>query len=113
QQLAIARRDKDRRSEANALGSLGIGYKHGGRLDLAIECYQQQLAIARELHDRRGEGSALFNMSLALYELGQTAQAITQAQASLRIFEQVSPLDVEKVRTPLAAWYRGASVDSP
>ena len=60
-----------------------------GEMRRAIEYYEQLLAIAREIGDRRVEGNALFNMSLALDELGDLAQAILNAEAPLKIYEQI------------------------
>jgi tetratricopeptide (TPR) repeat protein len=104
QYRAIAREIGDRRGEGNALGNLGIAYATLGETRRAIEFYEQQLVIAREIGDRRGEGNALSNMSLALDTLGEREQAILNAEAALKIFEQIESPYAERVRNRLAAW---------
>jgi hypothetical protein len=70
----------------------------------AIESYEQQLVTVREIGDRRGEGIALWNMSLAVDKLGDRAQAITHAEAALRIFETIEDRNASKVPAALAQW---------
>ena len=60
--------------------------------------------MARETGDRRSEGIALWNMSLALSKLGDLTQAIANAGAALKIFEQIEDPNAEKVRQQLAEW---------
>ena len=88
----------------NALGNLGNVYRNLGEVRKAIEFYEQPLTIAREIGDRRGEGIALWNMALALEELGDRAQAIACAEASLKIREEIEDPFAPQVRAKLAAW---------
>jgi len=104
QHLAIARETGDRRGEGRALGNLGIAYKHLGETRKAIEYYEQTFAIERETGDRRGQGISVWNMSLSLYQLGERKQALANAEAALRIFEEIESPDAEKVRRRLAEW---------
>ena len=106
QRLIIAREIGDRRGEGNALGNLGNAYYSLDEPRRAIEFHERDLVIRREIGDRRGEGNALWNMSLALDELGKRADAIANAEAALRLFEQIEDPNAEKVRRKLAEWQR-------
>lgn len=66
----------------------------------------QALPIFREIGDRGGEGTDLWNMALALAKLGERKEAITHAEAALKIYETIESPDVEKVRKQLAEWGR-------
>ncbi|HWX42052.1 MAG TPA: tetratricopeptide repeat protein, partial [Blastocatellia bacterium] len=79
-------------------------YSYLGECRRAIGYYEQQLAIVREIGDRRGESNALWNLSLALDEIGNRAEAVKNAEASLEIREQVDDPLAEKVREKLAEW---------
>jgi len=68
-----------------------------------------RLAIAREIGDRRGEGNALWNSALALDKLGDRAQAITRAEAALRIREAIEDPNAAKVRARLAEWRKAGA----
>ena len=104
QQLVIVREIGDRRGEGIALGNLGVAYKNLGETRRAIEYYEQYLAIAREIGYRRGEGDALFNMSLVLDQLDDRAQAILNAEAALKIYEQIESPSADRARNLLAKW---------
>ncbi len=104
QHLDIAREIGDRRGEGAALGNLGNAYSNLGEYRKAIEFYEQHRAIAREIGDRRGEGNALWNRALALRKVGRKAEAIADAEASLRIFEQIEAPHAAMVRDGLASW---------
>jgi hypothetical protein len=45
-------------------------------------------------------------MALALAKLGERKEAITHAEAALKIYETIESPDVEKVRKQLAEWGR-------
>ncbi len=104
QHLRIARGIGDRRSEGDALGDLGLAYFSLGEYRHAMEFQEQYLQIACEIGDRRGEANALWNMSLAFDKLGDRAKAIANAEAALKIYEQIEHPSVEKVRKRLADW---------
>jgi tetratricopeptide (TPR) repeat protein len=75
-----------------------------GETRRAIELYEEALSIAREIGDRRGEARHLWNMGQALDKLGDRAQAVTHAEAALRLFEQVENPYSEIARKQLADW---------
>jgi tetratricopeptide (TPR) repeat protein len=102
--LAIHREIGDWRGEAMALGNLGIAHYRLGQHRQAIEFYSQQLQIARANHERRGEGNALWNISLALDEVGQREKAIEFADAALKVREEISDPNAQKVATRLREW---------
>jgi CHAT domain-containing protein/Flp pilus assembly protein TadD len=87
--LAIARSIKDRESEGNALGNLGVAYRSLGDYAKAIEYAQQSLAIARSIKDRQSEGAALGNLGLAYLSLGDYAKAIEYQQQLLTIARSI------------------------
>jgi tetratricopeptide (TPR) repeat protein len=102
--LAAARRLKDRAGECQHLGNLGLICHGLGEYRRAIEYYGQSLAIALEIHDRQREGRVLFNASLTLDKLGERAKAIENAQAALKIFEQIEVPNAAKARKQLEEW---------
>jgi len=102
--LAIHREIGDWRGEGVALGNLGIACYRLGQQREAIAHFGRQLEIARSGSDRRGEGNALWNISLALDELGERSRAIEYAEAALRIREETTDPNAEKVRARLVEW---------
>ncbi len=87
--LAAAQRLKDRASEGNALGNLGVAYKNLGKIEHAIQFYEQRLFIARELGDRRGEGNVLGNLGTAYAALGEIQRAIQFYEQRLLIAREL------------------------
>jgi tetratricopeptide (TPR) repeat protein len=102
QALVIARQIGDRRHEGAALGNLGNRYADLGETTLALNSYNQQLSIARATGDPESEGNALW--SLALDKLGDRPQAITYAEAALKVYEQFEGPRVSQVRQQLSHW---------
>lgn len=102
QSLMFKRSVGSKRDESSTIGNLGLAYADLGETRRAVEYHEQHLAIAREIGDRRGEGTALFNMSLALDKLGDRTQAILNATAALKIFEQIESPSADIVRNALA-----------
>ncbi|HXJ92934.1 MAG TPA: tetratricopeptide repeat protein [Terriglobia bacterium] len=103
-QLAITREIGDRLGEGQALGNLGSAYHSLGEYTRAIEYYDQDLDVVRAIGDRRGEGTALFNKSLTLERLGQRKNAIENAEAALRIYEQIEAPYAAEVRKKIEEW---------
>ncbi len=85
----------DRRSEGNALGSLGPAYADLGEPRRAIELFEQRLAIAREIGDRDGEGAAFGNMGLTYANLGESRRAIELFEQHLAIAREIGDRDGE------------------
>jgi tetratricopeptide (TPR) repeat protein len=102
--IEIAHRIGDRRSEGIAVGNLGCTFRSKGDDRRAIEYHVRCLQIAREIGDLGSEGTSLWNMSLSLDKLGDRAEAIVNAEAALKIYEQIEHPSVEKVRKKLAGW---------
>ena len=71
-----------------------------------IAWLEAALAAARRLKIRDAEGAHLGNLGSAYYALGDRAQAISHAEAALKIFEQIESPLAEKVRKKLAEWER-------
>jgi CHAT domain-containing protein/tetratricopeptide (TPR) repeat protein len=85
QALTIYRATKDRRSEGNTLGNLGMTYGDLGNYDKAIRYAEQSLEIAREIKNRVGEGNALGNLGNAYHLTGNYTKAIEYQEESLLI----------------------------
>lgn len=104
QALVITREIGNRYVEGKTLGNMGNAYADLEEIPGAIEFYEQRLIIARELGDQRGEGNALWNTSLALDKLGDRAKAIKDAEAALKIYEDIESPIAARVREQLARW---------
>ena len=83
--LKAARSSGSQYDEGAWLGNLGNAYADLGRLDEAIDHYQQALAISHEIGDRRGEGTRLGNLGNAYRNLGRLDEAIDHYQQALAI----------------------------
>lgn len=94
-QADAARRLGDKPQEGNALGNLGVSYRHLGEPHKAIECLKQRLSIAREIGDRRGEGTALCNLGNTYSDLGKFRAAIQYFEQALVIAHKISDRHLE------------------
>ena len=83
--LAAARRLKDRASEGQHSGNLGLAYADLGETRRAIEFHEQALAALREIKDRRGEGATLGNLGNVYADLGETRRAVEFYEQQLAI----------------------------
>lgn len=108
--LAISREIGDRLTESVNLGNLGLSYKLLGDHRRAIRHLEESQSIAREIGDLRGEAISLFNsVPVLLYGLGDRTQAIANAEAASKIFEQLDDPDmVRETERALSVW-RGAT----
>jgi predicted ATPase/class 3 adenylate cyclase len=83
QALALARRQGDRRAEANALRCQGILALYGGRMDEGRRLCEQALALHRELGHRRAAAVLMGNLGLFEFELGRPGPARAAHEAAL------------------------------
>ena len=102
--LKINREVNDHRSEGYALGNLAKAYAALGDHHRALELFKENLAIARELIDPQSEGYALFGSSLSLWQIGDLAGAMANAEAALEVFERIEDICAGKVRDQLSRW---------
>ena len=109
QALKINREVQDRRSEGYALGNLGKAYAALGEHRRALDLFKQNLDIARDLNDPQSEGYALFGSSLSLWETGERAEAIANAEKALKKLESIEDVYATKVRGQLTAWHERGS----
>ena len=79
----------DRYAEGAHLGHLGLAYSALGRVEEAIERYQQVLIIRRETGNRRSEGAWLGNLGNAYRDLGRVEEAIEHHQQALTISREI------------------------
>jgi tetratricopeptide (TPR) repeat protein len=78
-----ARKLGDRRSEEQALGSLGVAYEALEDYAQAIEYYEQRLSVARAIPDPRVEKQALCSLRVACYALGDYAKVMEYHEQGL------------------------------
>lgn len=94
----------DRRHQAATLNCVGLAHLDRREFDEAVLAFDEQLVLCREMEDPRGEGKALFNKALTLNEFGDHAQALSLAEDSLTIFEQLEAPEVEIVKATISSW---------
>ena len=73
----------------SSVGALGTAYHHAGRVQTAIECFEEALSLARELQNRESEGACLGNLGDCHSDLGQTARAIEYHEQALAIAREI------------------------
>ncbi len=78
-----------------ALGNLGLAYIVLGKMEKAIEYYQQALVISRKIKDRQGECSDLGNLGSAYAVLDQVEKAIVYYQQALVISREIKDREGE------------------
>ncbi|WP_448603995.1 tetratricopeptide repeat protein [Thermoleptolyngbya sp.] len=71
------------------LSQIGNSYSSLGKLEKAMEYYQQALHFTRETGDRQGEGNALGSLGIVHHILGQYEQAIDFHQQYLSIAREI------------------------
>ena len=74
-----------RKAQADQLFRQGIEQYQQGKLDAAIESWQQALSLYRQLQDREGEGVALGNLGATYLSLGNYSKAIEFLEPFLAI----------------------------
>jgi CHAT domain-containing protein len=104
QSLAISREIKDRLSEGQSLGNLGIAYQNLGKYDKAIEFQMQFLAIAWEIKSRYGERISLNNLGESFNTLKQPELAILFYKQSVNVLESIRK-DIKKLDKDLQQSY--------
>jgi CHAT domain-containing protein/Tfp pilus assembly protein PilF len=87
--LAVARKFKDRDSEATTLNSIGEVYYAIGKLQQALEFFNMALPIHRAVPNRRGEAITLNNIGEVYREIGQTKRALEFLNMALPIHRAV------------------------
>jgi predicted ATPase/class 3 adenylate cyclase len=83
--LTLAREVGDRRTAAEALGSLGILAAHQHDVQRATVCLEESLAIARELGSSRSAARALNNLGVMAYFEGAWAEAVACFEEALTL----------------------------
>lgn len=86
--LSVVREIGDRGGEGTVLGNLGSAYSDLGRVEEAIEYYEQALSIAREIGDRGEERRHLGNLGIAYAALGRHQEALSAYGYALELDPQ-------------------------
>jgi tetratricopeptide (TPR) repeat protein len=87
--IRAARIRNNRSSEGILLGNLGILYKNLGKIQTAINYYNQSLAIAVEINDKRNEGNWLGNLGNSYYQLGNVRTSIKYFEQAVAIAREI------------------------
>lgn len=87
--LALAKANRDRYGEAQALGNLGNIYSALSDSQRALDYQQQSLLIAQEIRDRLQEAQALLNIGTAYSYLGNYSKALGYHEQSLVIVQEL------------------------
>jgi tetratricopeptide (TPR) repeat protein len=106
QVLAIARKVKDRKWEALALGNIGALYSKIGQPQKALEYYKQALPIERAVGDRAGEAVSLHNIGALYSDIGQPQKALEFYNQALRIKAAVGGGASEAITLKLKGLWR-------
>jgi tetratricopeptide (TPR) repeat protein len=97
-----ARRLGDRRAEGNHLVRLGKAHRDLGKLEEAVDYFQQAVSVARQAGDRRSEGAWLANLGQVYHDQGLTAPARDSWTQALALLEAVEDPRAESVRRSLS-----------
>ena len=79
---AIAQTTQNPKAEADRVLVQGIQQYEAGRIEAALQSWQQALTLYRQAQDRKGEGDALNNLGLVLQILGQLRQSDRSSSAA-------------------------------
>lgn len=113
QDLAITREIGDKRGEKVVQGSLGFAHYKLGDYRRAFECHERCLLLAKETGDKRNQGKALWNMSMALHAVGERDHAIANAEAALKLFEELEDGFARRVSRHLEMWRAERDASGP
>jgi len=100
--LVIEREIGNRRQGGTIISHLGLACYHCADFRRSIEYYDQCIAMANEAGNPFGVAAALVNKSMALEKLGSMSEAVSSAEAALRIFERLEAPDAAEARQWLA-----------
>jgi tetratricopeptide (TPR) repeat protein len=101
--LAIARRNGDRKEEAEALTNLATVYLSLDSAKQAIRMYQEALAVAEKAGETFMAAAASYNLATALSDLKQSAEAQKYARQAADLFRQVGDVRNENNARQLIA----------
>ena len=90
EELEIARSKKLKKSETNALNTIGASYQVKGNYLKAIEFYQQSLKIREELKDQKGVSSSLANIGSIYISIRDFNKALDYQQRGLKLAEEIN-----------------------
>jgi tetratricopeptide (TPR) repeat protein len=107
-QLNVAREIGDQELQADALWGMGIVCLSQKSPADAVISYNEALRIARSTGNKHNESRILDALSSAVFALGDRAQAITHAQAALKMLESMKDPEADKVRRHLESYRSGA-----
>ncbi len=98
--LILLTRIGDRPREAATRTLLGNAYEHRKEFEEALGQFQHSARIYSSLGERRHEADMLMRSSNTLHKLGRVAEAITAAEAALKL----KPRGVVRIKKQIAEW---------
>lgn len=101
----LAEPDLEATVRARALNSRAVFCRYTGRLQEAMEGYQQSLLLWQQLGNRQREGIAWLNLGILAYQLQQLPQAEAHLQQAARCFAD-SPQWLASAHNELGLVYR-------
>ena len=91
--LSTARRQHDRRAEANALRSLALLHARFGQRTAAAAEFEAAVAMLRDLGRDRARALSLIDLGRTLLELGHFGDAIDRLTEARHVFSQLAESD--------------------
>src|ERR1051325_446454 len=87
--LVAAQHLKDRQSEGEQYGYLGVMYADLGETERAIENYERAIAIAREVGDEYLEAHMVGNLGIAYQTIGDAQRAVALMEQGLAMTQKL------------------------
>jgi CHAT domain-containing protein/tetratricopeptide (TPR) repeat protein len=87
--IVLAQSNAEKKVEADRILNQGIQQVQTGKLQEAVQSWEQALQIYREIQDRLGEGKAIGNLGIAYDYLGNYPKAIAYQKQSLVIAREI------------------------
>lgn len=85
----------DKTLARTSVGNLGLANWSIGKVQIAIQYYEQVLELARQVKDRFQEGAALSNLGVAYDDLGEARKAIEFQEQALVIAREIGDIKGE------------------
>jgi tetratricopeptide (TPR) repeat protein len=101
---AIYESISDLQNQVLLLNNIGLVYLNTGEPRHALEIFAQLERLSRQAESPLGEARALFNQAEAYAILDNLGEAISRAEAALKVYERIESNDTVKVQAQLSEW---------